>query len=251
MHRGTDYYITYSDLLLSMYIMGPRLARIVCSAAKKTVHVTPKTPLQREFVRLMQRPEPPSIIIATGPAGCGKTMLATDVGVQKLVNNTVGRLVVTRPSASVDEQHGFLPGTLDDKMKPWVQPVLDIVHTHYKPSQVDSMIKNRVIELAPLGFMRGRTFRDSWILLDEAQNTTINQMLMVLTRIGENSTLVITGDLDQHDRGYANNGLGDLIQRIRHLPNEATHMIQRVEFSTDDVVRHPVIPFILRMYKDV
>lgn len=209
----------------------------------------PKSAIQKKLLRVLQKPEQPCIVVATGPAGCGKTMLATAVGMQKLAAGEVSKLVITRPTVSVDEQHGYLPGSLDEKMKPWARPVLDAMETVFKPSQIDAMIKSRVVELAPLGFMRGRTFKHAWIVLDEAQNTTSNQMLMMLTRIGEKSKIVVTGDLDQHDRGFDCNGLSDLIQRMQRMPEEHAEWMAHIEFGAADVVRHPVIPVLLDLYQ--
>lgn len=212
--------------------------------------------MQREYVRLLERHDQPCIVIATGPAGCGKTLLATAVGVEKLANGDVDRLILTRPSVSVDnEQLGFLPGNLDEKMRPWMRPILDAMQVHFKPAQIETMIKNKVVELAPLAYMRGRTFNNAWIVLDEAQNTTPQQMLMLLTRIGEGSKIIVTGDLDQHDRGFAHNGLGDFIARM-HRPVQMNNddnddnWIEHVQFDAEDVLRHPVIPLLLSMYGD-
>lgn len=156
------------------------------------------------------------------------------------------RIVITRPAITVDdESHGFLPGTLEHKMKPWMMPIYDVLQLYFNMTQIEKMMSDNLIEVSPLAYMRGRTFENAYILLDEAQNCTTNQMLMALTRIGQNSKLVITGDPIQHDRANMINGLSDLIEKIGSSENER---IVHVGFSNTDVERHPVIPHILEMY---
>lgn len=210
--------------------------------------IRPRSPAQAEYMQVL-RDQDPCIVFATGPAGSGKTQLAASVGVEKLVKGEVSRLVVTRPAVSVEEQHGFLPGSLDEKMRPWVRPILDALELYYTPLEITTMLQNRVLELAPLAFMRGRTFADAYILCDEAQNCTPEQMLMMLTRIGKGSKLVITGDLRQHDRGYGANGLQDVLARFHDSVYEED-TIAHIAFDDTDVVRHPVIPFILSLYSE-
>jgi phosphate starvation-inducible PhoH-like protein len=170
------------------------------------------------------------IVVAVGPAGTGKTMLACSAAAKMNPN----RIILTRPTVSVDEDIGFLPGTLNEKMGPWTRPMMDALPKYLKP------------EICPLAYMRGRTFESSWIIADEMQNSTPNQMKMILTRIGYNSKLVITGDIEQHDRGYENNGLIDLLKRMQDYPVQGIGM---VEFTEDDIRRHEIIKDILCMYK--
>ena len=195
---------------------------------------------------LMQSTNPP-IVFASGPAGTGKTLLACHAGAQALSRRNVERLILTRPAVSVDEEHGFLPGRLEQKMEPWTRPMFDALRCYYSPSQLRTFIHDGVIEVCPLAFMRGRTFDRSWIIADEMQNSTPNQMRMVLTRIGNDSKLIVNGDPVQHDRGYENNGLIDFLERLDgfHIPES----IQYVRFTDADVVRHPVIKEILDVYK--
>lgn len=212
----------------------------------KMTRLQPRNEKQKAYMDMLNDPLP-HIVIATGSAGTGKTMLATHVGVLKLLNRDVDRIVITRPAVSVDEAHGFLPGTLEKKMEPWMRPVFDTLGMHFPRTKLESMVKEKIIEMCPMAFMRGRTFENSWIICDEAQNTTMNQMLMVLTRIGPGSKLIITGDPNQHDRGYNNNGLSDLIQRVQY--QECNDQIKIVEFEDIDVERHEVIPLVLNLYK--
>lgn len=210
--------------------------------------VVPRNEHQRRYLELLNK-KSPTVVVAKGPAGCGKTLLAAHAGVNKLRAGSVSRIVITRPAVSVDEQHGFLPGSLDDKMEPWSRPIIDIMTTCFSPDDVRRMIQDRVIEMCPLAFMRGRTFENAWIICDEAQNCTANQILMVMTRIGDGSKLVITGDPSQHDRGFEVNGLTDLMERLKSPPGlDAVREMGLVEFSDSDVERHPVIHHVLRMY---
>lgn len=209
-------------------------------------YLQPKNANQKRYIDLLNAPNPP-IVVASGSAGTGKTLLATQVGVRRLVSEEFKKIIITRPTVSVDESIGFLPGSLEDKMNPWTRPIFDVLSKHYSKKKIENMIADEIIEICPLGFMRGRTFDNSWIILDEAQNATANQVLLVLTRIGEGSKIVITGDPGQHDRGFNDNGLVDLIDRVNS--NEVDASIGLVQFDDADVERHPVIPIILDMYR--
>ena len=155
--------------------------------------------------------------------------------------------MITRPAVSIDEQHGFLPGNLNQKMEPWVQPIIDVFNNHFYPHEVDKMIAQGDIEIAPLAYMRGRTFKHSWIIADEMQNATQEQTKMLLTRIGQGSKIVVTGDLAQHDRGYSNNGLKDFLNKF-NADNYNT--ISHVQFTKKDVERHPVVADVLQIYDE-
>lgn len=222
--------------------------------SNKMREVVPKNTRQQQYVDLMNR-KLPTVVVAKGPAGCGKSLFATHIGVRRLLAGSVSRIVITRPAVCVDEHHGFLPGSLDDKMEPWARPILDILSGYFSADDVRTMLRDRVIEMCPLAFMRGRTFENSWIICDEAQNCSANQMLMVLTRIGLGSKLVITGDPTQHDRGFDNNGLADLVTRLKASHElkaaEEPGLVGLVEFEEADVERHPVIQHVLRLYGDL
>jgi len=199
--------------------------------------VAPRSLAQRRYLDLLQSSVP--IVVGTGPAGTGKTLLACHAGAKALVKGQVARLVLTRPAVSVDEQHGFLPGTLERKMEPWTRPMFDCLHKYINPKE----LKNYV-EICPLAYMRGRTFEHAWIIGDEMQNSTPAQMKMLLTRLGEGSKMVVTGDVQQHDRGFEDNGLSDLTRRVF----SESDYIHHVQFTEEDVVRHPAILEILSMY---
>lgn len=186
-----------------------------------------------------------NIVFAIGPAGTGKTLISTLAGIKELKGGDVNKFVVTRPAVSVDEQHGFLPGTLQEKMAPWTRPIFDVFEEYYTPDQIEYMLNDNKVEVAPLAYMRGRTFKDAWIIADEMQNATDSQMKMLLTRIGDNSKLVVTGDLDQHDRGYEENGLKMFIERLAKANSER---IKLVEFGRGDVERHPIVAEVLDIY---
>ena len=201
----------------------------------------PRSIVQKKYIDLLTSRTP--IVIASGPAGTGKTLLACQAASKAFINGQVDRIVLTRPAVSVDEQHGYLPGDLRKKMEPWTRPMFDSLYRYFTPKRVNDMVYDQQIEICPLAYMRGRTFDRSWILGDEMQNSTPSQMKMLLTRIGENSKVVVTGDITQHDRTFDENGLIDLLERL--VPSEN---IQHVQFTEDDVVRHEVIKEILRLY---
>ncbi len=208
--------------------------------------MNPATPNQVKYYNLLMSKSVP-LLFATGPAGTGKTLLAATVGARKLSAGQVSRLVVTRPAVSVDEEHGYLPGTVDKKMEPWTRPVFDALSRFYTQRQINAMMYDRVIEVCPLAYMRGRTFDKSWIIADEMQNATPNQMKMVLTRIGTDSKMIVTGDLTQCETGYDDNGLVDFLQRVREDDSE---IIKTVSLNTDDIVRSEVVKEVLRYYID-
>lgn len=203
--------------------------------------ISPRNLPQRKYLDLLMSNVP--IIIGTGPAGTGKTLLACSAASKALVTGRVQRLILTRPAVSVDEQHGFLPGNLEKKMEPWTRPMFDALYRYMSPKKVKDLMMNQQIEICPLAYMRGRTFDDAWIIGDEMQNSTPSQMKMLLTRIGEGSKMVVAGDMAQHDRGYEENGLYDLVNRLGDSPR-----IRHVQFSDEDVVRAEVIKEVLKMY---
>lgn len=214
---------------------------------KELKEIRPRNAAQSQYISLLEGNTP--IVIAAGPAGVAKTYLCNAIGIQKLLNGSVDKLIITRPAVSVDEQHGFLPGTLEEKMDPWLRPIYDVFYKFVTPTKVQSLIAKQQIEICPLAYMRGRTFDNAWICADEMQNSTVQQMLMLLTRIGKNSKLIITGDPAQHDRGFDRNGLGDLLGRMQREPEGQANMdMQLVQFTDEHVERHPVIKKVLRMY---
>lgn len=207
----------------------------------------PRNALQEMYLQKLESVDP-SIVVATGPAGVAKTYLCTAIGIQKLVKGQIQKLIITRPAVSVDEEHGFLPGTLEEKMDPWLRPIYDVFYKFVNPVKIQSLMAKQQIEICPLAYMRGRTFDNSFIIADEMQNSTCQQMLMLLTRIGKGSKLVITGDPLQHDRGYVQNGLKDLMYRLERDTAGHEKDISFIQFTDEHVERHHVIKKILKLY---
>ena len=189
-----------------------------------------------------------SIVIATGPAGSGKTAVACRHGIRHLFDRFCEKLVITKPAVSVDEEHGFLPGDINKKMKPWLMPIMDSFEEEIEKKKITSFINSGKIEIAPIAYMRGRTFKNSFIIADEMQNSTPSQMKMLMTRIGENSKLVITGDMKQHDRRFEQNGLADFLNRFDMVEKESKH-IEHVVLTDEDIMRHPVVAEVLDIYE--
>ena len=204
----------------------------------------PKNKHQEHYVSLLKNKNK-KIIVATGPAGTGKTMFATEFAVKNFLNGTYEKLVFTRPSVTVDEDLGYLPGTLEEKMAPWIRPIYDVLYQFTGPREVQQYIEDKHIEIAPLGFMRGRTFKNTWIVADEMQNSTISQMKMLLTRLGENSRLIITGDLEQYDRPNELNGLEHFLDKFK---GKRSSSISSFEFERGDIQREEVVKEVLDIY---
>lgn len=188
-----------------------------------------------------------NIVFAIGPAGTGKTMLAVQMGVRLFQEGKVDKIIVTRPAVSVDEDLGFLPGTLNEKMAPWTRPIFDVLGEYYPQKDIETMLYEGVIEISPLAYMRGRTFKNAYVIADEMQNATVNQMKMLLTRLGENSKMVVTGDLAQADR-LKDNGLINFVERLQSY--KKLNHIDVVQFDTLDIERHEAVKEILEIYGD-
>lgn len=212
----------------------------------KNIILKPRNVKQIRYLDALREPKK-SIVISVGPAGSGKTLLSTHIGVEKLNNNEIKKIVLTRPMISVDEEIGIMPGGIIDKMNPWIMPFQDVLLQYYHKATIEKLFKENIIEICPLATMRGRSFDNSWIICDEAQNTTPKQMMMLLTRIGKNSKVVVSGDLQQFDNGYECNGLIDFINRI-DKQKDLDEWVEIIEFNDNDVVRNKVIKEILKLY---
>lgn len=214
---------------------------------KQEVNIVPRNLSQETYLESLRNPRK-YIVFAIGPAGTGKTMLGVQHAIKQFKEGVVDKIVITRPAVSVDEEHGFLPGTLEQKMEPWTRPIFDVFKEYYHPREITSMLENGILEISPLAYMRGRTFKNAYIVADEMQNATPSQMKMLLTRIGEDSRMIVTGDLQQADRPETN-GLLDFVSRLR---NHTGHrMIDIVQFQTKDIERHPAVKEILSIYKEL
>src|ERR1700730_2916911 len=207
---------------------------------KKTL--APKTVNQRRYVEAIERHD---LVFGVGPAGTGKTYLAVAMGVSALLNKRVSRIVLTRPAVEAGERLGFLPGNLQEKVDPYLRPLYDALYDMLEGEKVERLLERGTIEVAPIAFMRGRTLNDSFIILDEAQNSTPEQMKMVLTRQGFNSKMVVTGDLTQIDLPSGKrSGLNDAVEVLRGVEG-----ISFVNFDDRDVVRHVLVQRIVKAYE--
>jgi phosphate starvation-inducible PhoH-like protein len=211
---------------------------------KQRIDIVPRNLNQEELVASLEDVNK-HIVFAVGPAGCGKTLLATLHAIKCLKAGLVEKIVITRPNVAVDDKDiGYLPGDIMKKMTPWMMPILDVFSEYYTQLEITHMLEENVIEMVPIAFIRGRTFKNAYVLVDEAQGTTANSMLSILTRIGENSKMVVTGDLAQSDRGK-DNGLADFLSRF-----QGSNHIDVIQFGRQDVERHPVVKELLGIYKD-
>ncbi|HMC58177.1 MAG TPA: PhoH family protein [Candidatus Solibacter sp.] len=204
--------------------------------------LAPKSVNQRRYLEAIERND---LVIGIGPAGTGKTYLAVAMAISALVNKQVSRIILTRPAVEAGERLGFLPGTLQEKVDPYLRPLYDALYDMIESERVEKLLERNVIEVAPIAFMRGRTLNDSFIILDEAQNSTPEQMKMVLTRLGFNSKMVVNGDITQIDLPNGRrSGLIDATEVLRGVEG-----ITFVQFDDKDVVRHTLVQRMVRAYE--
>ena len=218
-----------------------------------------KTENQELYLSYLKNPDI-KILCSIGPAGTGKTFLACQEAITLLKFNLINKIILTRPVVPVEEDIGFLPGNLVKKMDPWTRPIIDVFEEKFSKQDIDNLIKNNIIEISPLAYMRGRTFKNAFIIADEMQNSSPNQMLMLTTRIGENSKMIITGDLKQTDKP-AKSGLTDFANKFYKFKNNYINKntnssfikdigIQIIELTNTDIQRSPVVSRILEIYDD-
>jgi phosphate starvation-inducible PhoH-like protein len=215
--------------------------KLVGSRNRKTV--SPRTPSQLAYVKAIQEND---VSFGLGPAGTGKTYLAMAVGLHLLKARAVHRIILTRPAVEAGEALGFLPGDLKEKVAPYLRPLYDAIHDMLDPEEAQRYLDEGIIEIAPLAFMRGRTLSRSFVILDEAQNTTREQMFMALTRLGEQSKIVVTGDASQIDlKPGVRSGLHEAEHALAGTPG-----ISFSRFLASDIVRHPIVEHIVRAYEN-
>ncbi|HTV57519.1 MAG TPA: PhoH family protein [Verrucomicrobiae bacterium] len=211
------------------------------SFGKKSI--TPKSPNQKRYIEALESHD---MVFAIGPGGTGKTYLAVAMAVQALLSKQVNRIILARPAVEAGERLGFLPGTLQEKVDPYMRPLYDALHDLLEADKLERFLEKDIIEVAPLAFMRGRTLNDSVVILDEAQNTTSEQMKMFLTRLGFNSKAVITGDITQIDLpDTRRSGLVEAIEIVGNIEG-----IAMVYFDEHDVVRHNLVQRIIKAYDE-
>ena len=204
--------------------------------------ITPKTMMQRRYVNAIEHSD---LVFGVGPAGTGKTYLAVAMAIADLLSKKVSRIILTRPAVEAGERLGFLPGSLQEKVDPYLRPLYDALYEMLDADKVEKLLERNVIEIAPLAFMRGRTLNDCFIIMDEAQNATPEQMKMILTRQGFNSKMVVTGDPTQIDLPMGQrSGLAEVLEILRGVEG-----IQFVQFDDRDVVRHALVQRIVRAYE--
>lgn len=254
---------SYARVMCSWFLINSHLLRPTTSHSSKRLQIfmkrpknnfspvyKPKTLNQEEYVTYLNNVDT-KIIISVGPAGCGKTLFACQKAIMQLKSEEIDKIIITRPVVSVDEEIGFLPGDIIKKMDPWTKPIFDIFLEHYRKPELDLMLMNGKIEICPLAFMRGRTFKHAFIIADEMQNSSPNQMKMLTTRLGDNARMVITGDLQQSDI-LKENGLRDFVGRLdRFKKNEnVSNIIKIVKLEADDIERSDVVRKVIEIYDD-
>jgi phosphate starvation-inducible PhoH-like protein len=237
-----------APLKANTYQQASNVIKLVDKTYQKRprVQIYPKNLNQESYLLKLNDPKK-MIVFAIGPAGTGKTMLAVQWAIDQLKYGDATKIIVTRPAVSVDEEHGFLPGDLNEKMAPWTRPIFDVFAENYNAKEIETMVAEGVIETSPLAYMRGRTFKNAVVIADEMQNTTPSQMKMLLTRLGIGSKMVVTGDLQQADRP-SNNGLLEFLGLYNNFANH--RYVDISHFSVEDVERHEAVREILAIYGD-
>ena len=235
----------------------PSFLSMMSKSSKQKQHIfspiyKPKSENQKKYVDYLKN-ENVSLILSVGPAGTGKTMFACLEAIQLLKNDKINKIIITRPIIGVgDEELGFLPGNMMKKMEPWTQPIFDVFLQYFTKAEIDHFLYNGNIEISPLAFMRGRTFRNAFVIADEMQNTSPSQMAMFVTRFGENSKGVITGDLNQSDKNGQGqvNGLYHLLQKMESYTckEELERMVKVIQFDEKDVERSKLVGLMVNVY---
>lgn len=211
----------------------------------KTVQLKPRNETQAHYIKLLNCPKT-DIVIANGCVGSGKSYVAVCNSMEKLLSEEASKIIITRPMISVENKDfGALPGDLISKTMPFMLPIYDNMHRYVSPKKLKTLIEDNIIEICPLIHMRGRSFENTILIADEMQNSTIAQMMMLLTRIDKNSKFIITGDTSQYDVIHNESGLVDVLDKLYFNPQEG---IEVVQFEDSDIVRHPIIKKVLKLY---
>lgn len=254
LRRDQDQYFTHSQHKQTYYqkhhpsieSQASNVVNFNPQKQRKSVALVPKTINQESYILALLN-EKTDVVVAGGPAGTGKTFISTVAAIQAYRNKEVSRIIICRPAVSIeDEQHGFLPGDLTAKLAPWVRPVLDVFREYYAVKEIEQMLAEEIIEFAPLGMMRGRSLKNTFLLLDEAQNSSPLQLKSLLTRIGEGCKFVLNGDINQTDRTDKECGLADLLHRLKKDPIEG---VEVCEFDHRDIQRHRLVGEFINLYK--
>lgn len=220
---------------------GSKGSAAIASIATRKKTVTAKTPMQSEYIRAIEAHD---LVFGIGPAGTGKTYLAAAYAAAQLEAGIVDRIILTRPAVEAGERLGFLPGDMKEKVDPYLRPIYDALYDMMPPDRVEKALESGALEIAPLAFMRGRTLSNAVVLIDEAQNTTTMQMKMALTRLGENSKMIVTGDPSQIDLPPGQiSGLKEAVSILRDVPE-----VRIIQFTNRDVVRHKLVGKIVDAY---
>lgn len=219
------------------------------SGIRKAVRIIPRNVHQEEYLEALMDSKK-VIVIAHGSAGTGKSAMGMMAAIKALSEKRIEKIILCRPAIGVsDEEHGFVPGTLLDKVRIWVTPLLEVLSEYYSSRDLEDMLEKEVIEIVPIMLIRGRNFKNCYVVLDEAQNISVSAIKSVMTRLCENSKLIITGDNAQSDRKSGENGLSvfkDLLHRYGPTDN-----IAEIEFNKDDNQRHPIVSEILKIFGDI
>lgn len=250
MYTRSRYRSTFNLFLLATMSMSTKVKPTIKSLS---LFYKPLTINQAQYNNLLINDDK-QIVIVNGPAGTGKTLMACNQAIQYLQQSKIEKIILTRPLITVEnEEMGFLPGNMILKMDPWTRPIMDIFEKFYSTRTIQEMINNKIIDICPLGFMRGRTFKDCFILADEMQNSSPNQMLMLTTRLGDNCKLVIMGDTEQTDSKNTANGFIDIIKKYKDYTyynfNTTNLGIDYYEMDKTDIVRSKVVTDVLNIYQ--